>query len=92
MAPENAALLHWWGVLALLAGEASIPKGSCAQGNDPDLQAPSALPGIKCGGRRAKAGHRGEPSVSPAWSLLSMLVVPGAWPERSHREEEKLAL
>jgi len=40
--------------------------------------------GPQCGGREQGQGT-GE-------SLLCMLIVPGAWPERSSREEERLAL
>lgn len=91
MAPENAALVRRWGVLALLAGEASLPKASCAQRSVLSLQALRPSPD-EVWWTGARAGHRGQPGVTPAQSLLCMLTVPRARPERSPREEERLAL
>lgn len=88
MAPGNAAPVRQWGVLA---GEASLPKASCAQRTVLSLQALRPSPN-EVWWTGARAGHGGQPDVTPAQSLLCELTVPGAWPERSPREEERLAL
>lgn len=88
MAPGNAAPVRQWGVLA---GEASLPKASCAQRTVLSLQALWPSPN-EVWWTGARAGHGGQPDVTPAQSLLCELTVPGAWPERSPREEERLAL